>query len=103
MITAYKEFWRNYCNFSGFSTRSEFWFVVLVNMIISFVITTVIGAVSSSVAMVLSVLYAIASFIPFLALTVRRLHDSGRTGKRIFFIFIPVVGTILLIIWLASY
>jgi len=47
-------------------------------------------------------LYALAVFIPNLAVFVRRLHDTGKSGWTLLVYFIPLVGLILLIVWLAS-
>ncbi len=100
MMEAYKKFWQNYATFSGRSRRSDYWYVVLANMIL--------GAVTSIVTMVLPFLefltfvYALATLIPGIALVVRRLHDINKSGWYCLFVLIPLVGAILLLVWLAT-
>lgn len=100
IINCYKKFWKNYLNFTDRSRRSEYWYVVLSNVIISIIIsplcaipyigTFFIGLVS---------LYSLATFIPSLALVIRRLHDIGKDWYYIFFILIPIAGAIILLVW----
>lgn len=51
---------------------------------------------------ILNILFSLGSFVPYLAVIWRRLHDTGRSGKFYFFVLIPLVGPILLIVWLAG-
>jgi len=87
----------NYVNFSGRSQRSALWwwylFVVIVAIIAAIIDRAVIGA---------SVLYsltALAFLLPNIAVQVRRLHDTDRSGWFILLAFIPLVGAIILIVW----
>jgi uncharacterized membrane protein YhaH (DUF805 family) len=102
---AIKSLFNNYATFSGRARRSEFWFAYL------FVVLVYIGAsVIDSILFDISVdefglFYIIAvlgTFIPTLAVTWRRLHDMGKSGGFAFIGLIPVVGWILLIVWLAT-
>lgn len=92
----YIKFWQNYTNFSGRSRRSEYWFVVLANILISLV------NVIPYVGQVLYVIYTLAIIVPALALIVRRLHDLGKEWYNIFFILIPIVGQIMMLVWLCT-
>ena len=92
----YIKFWQNYTNFSGRSRRSEYWFVVLANVLISFV------NVIPYVGQALYVIYTLAVIVPALALIVRRLHDLGKEWYYIFFILIPIVGQIMMLVWLCT-
>ena len=47
-------------------------------------------------------IYAIAAFIPNLAVSVRRLHDTGRSGFNLFWVFLPVIGAILLLVYFVT-
>lgn len=92
----YIKFWKNYTNFSGRARRSEYWYVVLANILVSLVtIIPYIGQVIGS-------LYAIAILVPTLALMVRRLHDLGKDWYYLFFLLIPVVGQIILLVWFCT-
>lgn len=74
-ITAIKMFFANYFNFKGRSTRAEYWWVYLFTLIVAIVLSF-FGKYGST----LSGIFSLAILIPNLALTVRRLHDTGRSG-----------------------
>lgn len=118
-LEAYKAYWKNYVNFSGRASVSEYWFAALWNILILGVLYTIITIVSvftfASVAaindqasfigaiplMLLSLvttLYSLACIIPSLSLTIRRLHDSNKSGWMILLGLIPMVGGIILIV-----
>lgn len=90
---AIKLFFTNYANFSGRSTASEYWWAYLFNMIVSAVVSAI---------PIVGVIVALALFIPGLSLTVRRLHDTGKSGSYIFMSLIPLAGPIILIIQLCA-
>lgn len=98
---------KNYANFQGRARRSEYWYFVLFNfiIIIPFYVIGLIGAANDSTA--LSVLgfgvygiVALGSLVPSLAVVVRRLHDTNRSGWYYFICLIPLVGGILLLVWM---
>ncbi|HMR18381.1 MAG TPA: DUF805 domain-containing protein [Sphingobacterium sp.] len=75
----------NYANFNGRARRKEYWMFVLVNVIISVILGLIDGIFGLSIggnagAGVLGSIYALAVFVPGLAVAVRRLHDTGRSG-----------------------
>lgn len=93
---------KNYVGFSGRAHRTEFWMFVLINFVISLVlgfVDGVLGTRSGAGMGVLQGLYALAVFLPSLAVAVRRLHDTGRTGWWLLIGFIPVIGWIVLIVF----
>jgi uncharacterized membrane protein YhaH (DUF805 family) len=99
----------NYCNFTGRARRSEYWNFFLFTMILSFIVNfginilaAVFGIKSGLVFIPLIIVFGffIYLFIPGLAVMVRRLHDTGRSGLYYFIGFIPFVGEILLLIFL---
>jgi uncharacterized membrane protein YhaH (DUF805 family) len=96
----YIEVLKKYAVFSGRARRKEYWMFVLFNLIISIainLITASIGALSF-----LSPLYGLAVLTPGIAVGVRRLHDTNRSGWWWLLLFIPVVGAIVLIIFFAQ-
>ena len=121
MINAYKNFFKGYAEFTGRSTRPDYWWVWLGNFILSipfwviYIYTVFLSAVMDSVSdsaseatfMVLGlviIIYAIfylAILVPTLALSVRRLRDAGFHWAFIFLRFAPMVGGIALLILLA--
>ncbi len=88
----------NYCNFSGRSSRSEFWWFYLFNIIVSAVIS-VVFCWSQNAMNIATGVVNLALLLPSLGLAVRRLHDIGKSGWWIFISLIPVIGWILLIVW----
>jgi len=89
-----------YAEFEGRSRRKEFWFFVLFNMIITYGV----GIVESIIwdFPILSTIVSLGLVVPGLAVSVRRLHDIGKSGWNILFAIIPIVGFILLIVWYAK-
>ena len=118
MIDAYKNFFKNYAEFTGRSTRPDFWWVWLGNLILSIpfwiiyfytvFLSTVMYSVSDSaseatfmvfglVAIIYAVFY-LAILVPTIALSVRRLRDAGFHWAFIFLRFAPMGGIALMIL-----
>lgn len=100
---AVKLFFKNFTNFKGRSTRSEYWYVVVFNMLINFVlsfITTgvVVSSGDTTASSVISGLYSLIVLVPTLALITRRLHDIGKSGWWYLIIF-TCVGAFVLLYW----
>ncbi len=85
----------NYANFSGRARRSEYWWFVLA----SFVVFGVLGGLgrSSSIFMLLYGLVGLALIVPALAVVVRRLHDTDRSGWFVLLAFVPIADIVLLV------
>ena len=94
----YVEFWQRYVDFSGVTSRRGFWMVVLVELIISMIIG-VFAVVSANLVEILSSIYGIATLIPSIAICVRRLHDTNRSGLNLLWILLPIIGQIILIVY----
>lgn len=80
---------QNYATFSGRARRSEYWYFLLFNIIVS-IILSVIGTTMKTT--ILSNIYALAVFLPGLAVGVRRMHDVGKSG---WYLLIPIYSLIL--------
>lgn len=91
---------KNYAGFSGRARRQEYWMFFLINFAIAIVVAIIDAVVGLN--SILSLLYTLAVLIPSLAVAVRRLHDTGKTGWWILIAAIPLVGAIILIVFLAS-
>ena len=93
----------SYCRFQGRSSRSEYWWWVLFVAILSFCIGIIEGILgfSMTAVQVTSGILSLVLLLPGLGLSVRRLHDIGKSGWWILLGLIPVVGAIVLIIWFA--
>lgn len=93
---------KKYAVFSGRAQRSEFWYFALFNIIISVVLSLldrVLGLGGDLSVGVLSSIYSLAVLIPSIAVGVRRLHDTDRSGWWILIGLIPIIGWIMLIIF----
>jgi uncharacterized membrane protein YhaH (DUF805 family) len=80
---------KNYATFNGRARRSEYWYFVLFNAIISFGIGFIGGLISFGL---LGTIYSLAVLIPSIAVGVRRMHDVGKSG---WFLLIPIYNLIL--------
>ena len=112
MINAYKNFFKGYVDFTGRSTRSEYWWIWLTNMILlvpfySAYFKALANPRNETALMALGgiaiiyMIFGLALMLPMLALTVRRLRDAGFHWALIFVIFIPMVGPLALLALLA--
>ena len=80
---------QKYIDFEGRARRKELWTFVLVNIVLSVIINAISG--------LLGTLFSLAILLPSIAVGVRRLHDTGRTGWWLLIGFIPLIGLIVLI------
>lgn len=88
---------KKYTEFSGRARRTEFWTFCLVNFLIAIGISVVESILGSSGF--LGMIYSLAVLLPSLAVSARRLHDTGRSGWWLLIGFIPVLGLIVLIVF----
>ena len=92
----------NYFNFSGRARRSEYWYFTLFNVLVSSALSCVMNLLGAKESAVTAITgrYSLAVMIPGLALVWRRLHDIGKSGANYFWIFVPLIGFILILIWM---
>ena len=95
----YLEVLKKYAVFSGRARRKEYWYFVLFNFIIVIILSIIDQAINSAI---LSTIYSLAVLIPGIAVTVRRLHDKNRTGWWILIGLIPIIGFIVLLIFMVQ-
>ena len=107
MLNAYKNFWKGYLNFSGRSTRPEFWWVWLLNMVIFFPVYYSLftglefdNPIMNIALFSMCIILLLVEFVPLLALIVRRLRDVGIHWAYIFIVFVPL-GALTLLVMLA--
>ncbi|GJD45211.1 hypothetical protein AFCDBAGC_3082 [Methylobacterium cerastii] len=97
---------KRYAVFEGRASRSEFWQFTAVLMVIIFIALIIDGAIAQEASLddkkspggIITVLVVLAHFLPSLAVTVRRLHDTNRTGFLVFLNFVPPVNLVLVIL-----
>ena len=115
---AVSRFFKKYATFSGRASRSEYWWWALVSGIVSIVLNVITAVISSAgatlrpdgtsvpgpgymVVLILAVIISLAIFVPSLAVSVRRLHDTNMSGWMYLLILIPFVGPILIVVFMA--
>jgi uncharacterized membrane protein YhaH (DUF805 family) len=89
---------KNYFGFSGRARRKEYWMFFLFNVLVAIglgIIEALIGTGG-----LIGALYSLAVLIPGIAVTVRRLHDTSRTGWWVLIVFVPLVGALILLIFM---
>ena len=111
MINAYKNFFKGYVDFAGRSTRSDYWWVWLGNIILYIPFFLTYGnalansrnegaLITLGFIAIIYFIFGLALFLPSLALMVRRLRDAGFHWALIFILFVPL-GSIVLLVLLA--
>ena len=88
-----------YVGFSGRARRSEYWYWVLFYIIIGVIASLLDRAVFNSTNSWFSYIVGLALFLPGLAVAIRRLHDTSRSGWWVLIGLIPVIGAIILIVF----
>jgi uncharacterized membrane protein YhaH (DUF805 family) len=98
----YLEVLRKYAVFDGRARRQEYWMFVLISTLLPFValmLASVLGMQMGNGATVLLAVYYVAVLLPSIAVWVRRLHDTGRSGWWVLASFVPLLGTIALLVF----
>lgn len=91
MFEAAKLFFTNYGNFSGRARRSEYWWASVFTGIVSGILTYILPMLSG--------IWTLLIFVPSLSISIRRLHDIGKSGWWYLMLFVPLVGQIMILVW----
>lgn len=105
-----KAYWRNYANFHGRTSKTTFWWTILFLFLASCLVAIIFpGRIETHEWMgqqfptrtdsIGQSVWSIVTFLPSIALTIRRLQDMGRPGTHFWFVLIPIAGPIMLLIW----
>lgn len=92
---------KQYAVFRGRARRTEYWMFVLCNVIVMLLLSMVDKLIGGDKEFI-SGIYSLAVLLPSLAVTVRRLHDTDRSGWWLLIGLIPIIGTLVLIYFMAS-
>ena len=113
-VSAIRHYWTNYANFKGRTSRATYWWVFLFTVLVSIAISIVFPDRYNSMMGTLANpmddygywtsspvkgLWQLGTLLPSLAILVRRLHDTGKSGKNAWFALLPVVGWIILFVY----
>ena len=105
---AVKSFWSHYSKFKGRSRRSEYWwiqlFLVLTNLAVAAIdLVLMNGDIDRFIANggggIVGLIWILVTIVPALAVLVRRLHDTGKSGWWVLIGFVPLVGGIVLLVF----
>ena len=106
--TAVKSFWSNYTNFSGRARRSEYWFIqlflVLTNLAVAAIDLALMNGdlerfIANGGGGIVGLIWILATIVPAVAVLVRRLHDTSRSGWWALIGLLPIVGAIILLVF----
>lgn len=104
----YLKVWQQYADFSTRARRQEYWMFVLINFLIVmglYIVSFLLLMTESSLAFLMTgiiLIYGLATFIPSLAVAARRLHDTGKSGWWLLISLIPLIGAIILLVFLLT-
>ena len=102
----------NYANFKGRARRKEYWMYTLIFTVLLIALMTILFSVLSFsdetgietgpgvyLTLILVIVFLFAHFIPTIALTVRRLHDTGKSGWWYLIVLVPYLGNFVIFIF----
>ncbi len=92
---------RKYAVIAGRARRKEYWMFVLISAVVVLVLGIVNGLMGADVP-ALPLYYTLAVVLPGLAVTVRRLHDTDRSGWWLLILLVPIVGAIVFLVFMAT-
>jgi len=96
----YLEVLKKYALFTGRARRSEYWYFFLLSIIIAVVLAMVDSVVRKITGIgfgLFGTLYSLAVLVPGIAVSIRRLHDTDRSGWWLLLALVPIVGLVLLV------
>ena len=102
MLQAVISVFSKYAEFKGRARRSEYWYFVLFNLIVTVILILIWGFPGKGHYNIPLTTYRLAVLCPSIALCWRRLHDIGKSGKYWFLSLIPIVGSWIFLYWAAS-
>ena len=101
-----KKMFINYFDFKDRITRKDFWVAILMNIVVSFVLSLFVGFIAKVTKLkiydIFALIYALILLIPCLAQAVRRMHDVNKSGWYLLMDIIPIIGWILVLIAMCS-
>ena len=104
MMQSISTVFSKYITFAGRAQRSEYWWFILfilVGSAVAAAFDTVMGSMNFTYGSgIIGAIFSLAIFLPSWAVEVRRLHDIGKSGWWLLLILIPIIGSIILLVWL---
>ena len=112
MIHWYLEAWKNFYDVGGRASREAYWKAIFTHILVTLGITLLYYFIfiddaptaqdAANASANFRLVYNLITFVPFLSLTIRRLNDVGKSGWLLLLNFIPLIGTLILVYFLAQ-
>lgn len=93
---AIKSCFSKYVSFKGRASRSEFWYFLLFELLVSILLSLLAYLISSQIVYIFDLLFMVVFFFPSLTVAVRRIHDIGKSGKLLLFYYLCLIVFIVL-------
>lgn len=94
----YLEVLKKYTVFTGRASRSEYWYFVLFNSLISLGVNIFFGIAGDRMGAAFGMLYGLFVLLPSVGVSIRRLHDTNKNGWNLLWPLLPIIGSIWLLI-----
>ena len=94
----YLKVMKNYVGFTGRARRKEYWMFALFYLLFMIILQIAASILGDRVGAILMSLFGLAHLLPAIAVGIRRLHDTDRSGWWLLIAFVPVIGSIWLIV-----
>jgi len=95
-----------YADFSGRAPRAEYWWFVLAEVVVLIIAKILDGIIGSDIggsgSGIFYILVCLALLVPGIAVSIRRLHDTDKTGWWLLIAFVPIIGAIVLIVFMVQ-
>ncbi len=100
LVTATQAFFKRYADFKGRSTLSAYWYWALASLIFAIIVNLLDMVTGAEAGQgMISSIWTLATLIPGLALSVRRLHDIGKSGLNLLWSLLPIIGWIIIFVY----
>ena len=99
-MNTYVGVWKKYAVFHGRAGRAEYWTFTLINYAVFIVLSVLEDATESSALGAIGMIFLAAQIVPGLAVSVRRLHDTDRSGWLILIALIPLLGVLVVLFFM---
>ena len=90
-------FYSRYTDFAGRSSRAEYWWFMLFFIIATFVVAFIAGILGETIGTIVIAIWYLAHLVGLVALGIRRLHDTDRSGWWYLLTFVPIASLVLLV------
>lgn len=97
-MESYVSMWKKYAEFSGRTSRRDYWIAIIINAVIISVLQALSQGTDLFIFILIEFIYSIAIILPFISISVRRMHDINKNGCWILINLIPIIGGIWFVV-----